>query len=266
METRLGRFPAQTELPEPVKFAWPIMVLPELFTSARHLAPLVGYLATIGWEVFAPDLTADAGFAQADFAKLVDSANEALTALGREAVVVGHGIGGLVALKLAERAGVKAGIAIAPLAPGFPTPLLVNFGNRIRMWRGLPLNPPARRMLFEFVADADIHSRAQIIKALTPGATEAAMEVVAGNLSYASADHAAPRLIVAGESDIFAPFEKLEAFAQRIGAPIAKIPNRGHWLIGGRALERTINEIQRFLVRSLGQDLLLLFAEEWKQP
>jgi len=31
-----------------------------------------------------------------------------------------------------------------------------------------------------------------------------------------------------------------------------------------RALERAINETQRFLVRALGQDLLLLYPEEWK--
>jgi pimeloyl-ACP methyl ester carboxylesterase len=270
VETNLGRFPAQTELPEPVKFAWPIIVLPELFTTVRHLAPLIGYFATIGWEVFAPDLRAVIGpegtpaIEKLDFAKLTELASEAVAALGRDAIVVGHGIGGLVALKLAERAGIKAAVAIAPLAPGFPTPMFMNLANRIRIWRGLALNPPSRRMLFEFVADSDVHSRAQIIKALTPGATAAAIDVVQGDLGLTRADKSAPRLIVAGDSDIFAPYEKLDALARRIDAPIAKIPGRGHWLIGGRGLERTINEIQRFLVRSLGRDLLLLYPEEWK--
>jgi pimeloyl-ACP methyl ester carboxylesterase len=270
VETNLGRFPAQTELPEPVKFAWPIVVLPELFTTVRHLAPLVGYLATIGWEVFAPDLHAVIGrdgtpaLEKIDFAKLTEMAGEAVAALGREAIVIGHGVGGLVALKLAERPGVKAAVAIAPLAPGFRTPLFVNLSNRIRIWRGLALNPPTRRMLYEFVADSDVHSRTQIIKMLTVGATAAAMDVVNDHIAFVSADKTAARLIVAGESDIFAPYQKLEAFANRIGAPIAKIPGRGHWLIGGRGLERAIAEIQRFLVRSLGRDLLLLYPEEWK--
>jgi len=44
----LGRIPAQRELPEPVKFAWPIMLLPEVFTTPRHLALVLGYLASIG--------------------------------------------------------------------------------------------------------------------------------------------------------------------------------------------------------------------------
>jgi pimeloyl-ACP methyl ester carboxylesterase len=271
VETHLGRFPAQAELPDPLKFAAPIVVLPELFTTSRHLVTLVGYFATIGWEVFAPDLHAVIGHGgtppleKLDFEKLTDLAGEAVAALGREAIVVGHGIGGLVALKLAERAAVKAAVALAPLAPGFRTPLFMRAANLIPIWQGRPLNPPARRMLFELVADADVYSRAQVIKTLTPGATAAALEVVQGDLAFAPSEKTAPRLIVAGESDIFAPYEKLEQFAHRIGAPIVKIAGRGHWLIGGRGLERSINAIQRFLVRSLGRDLLLLYPEEWKR-
>jgi pimeloyl-ACP methyl ester carboxylesterase len=270
VEIQLGRFTAQAELPEPLKFAWPILVLPELFTTARHLATLVGYFATIGWEVYAPDLPAVIGQGETplekiDFAKLTGLASEAVTAVGRETIVVGHGIGGLVALKLAEHAGVKAAVAIAPLVPGFRTPLFMPRWNLFSKWQRRPLNPPTRRMLFEFVADADVHSREQIIKSLIPGATAAALEVVKGDIAFPLSEKAAPRLIVAGESDIFAPYEKLEQFAHRIDVPIVKIAGRGHWLIGGRGLERAINEIQRFLVRSLGRDLLLLYPEEWKR-
>ena len=271
METHLGRFPAQAEVPEPLKFAWPIVVLPELFTTPRQLATLIGYLTSIGWEVYAPDLYAVLGHGETtplekiDFAKLTDLAAEAITALGREAIIVGHGIGGLVALRLAERSGIKASVAIAPLAPGFRTPLFMPKWNLFSSWQQRPLDPPTRRTLFEFVADADVHSREQIIKALTPGPTAAALEVANGKIDFVASEKTAPRLVVAGESDIFAPYEKLDQFATRISAPIVKITGRGHWLIGGRGLERAINEIQRFLVRSLGRDLLLLYPEEWKR-
>jgi pimeloyl-ACP methyl ester carboxylesterase len=211
VEIHLGRFPAESELPEPVKFAWPIIVLPEMFTTAPHLATIVGYFASTGWEVFAPDLHAVIGHGgtapleKIDFAKLTDFAAEAVGALGREAIVVGHGIGGLVALKLAEHSAVKAAVAIAPLAPGFHTPLFMNISNRIRIWRGLPLDPPTRRRLFEFVADADAHSRPRIIKLLTAGATTAALDVVEDKIGFATAEKSKPRLIVAGESDISRP-------------------------------------------------------------
>jgi pimeloyl-ACP methyl ester carboxylesterase len=297
VETQLGRFAAELERPEPIKFAWPIVVLPELFTTTTHLAILIGYLSSVGWEVYAPNLraqaTAPALRSQAvapnlrtepvapdprtqagagatpplgllGFGNLVALATEALAALSRDAIVLGHGIGGLVALKLAEQPNVKAAVAYAPLIPGFRTPLIGGVGNRIRMWRRRPLLPPTGRMLFEFVADADLFTRERAITAMVPDAAVATRDVMRGEISFAAAANAAPRLVVAGEADIFAPFDRMTVFANSLGAPLAKIASRGHWLIGGRALERAIGETQRFLVRALGQDLLLLYPEEWK--
>ncbi|HEY6418327.1 MAG TPA: alpha/beta fold hydrolase [Candidatus Binataceae bacterium] len=270
MEAQLGRFAAELERPEPIKFAWPIVVLPELFTTTVHLAVLIGYLSSVGWEVYAPDFRAQAGvgatppLGRLGFGALVSLAAEALAALGREAVVLGHGIGGLVALKLAENPSVKAAVAYAPLIPGFRTPLVGGVANRLRLWRRRPLVPPTGRTLFEFVADADLFTRERAINAMVPDAAAAARDVMRGEVGFAAADHAAPRLVVAGEADIFAPFDRMTVFANSLGAPLAKIASRGHWLIGGRALERAIGETQRFLVRALGQDLLLLYPEEWK--
>src|SRR6202142_2481249 len=122
METRLGRIPADCERPEPLKFAWPLMMLPELFTTARHLAVARGYFASIGWEVYAPDLRAAAQAARTDargsnssaggFDGLAAMLAEALAALGRDAIVVGHGLGGLLALNAVEHPRVRAAVAL----------------------------------------------------------------------------------------------------------------------------------------------------------
>jgi pimeloyl-ACP methyl ester carboxylesterase len=265
VDTQLGRFAAIVERPEPIKFANPIVLLPELFTTSRHLAVLLGYLATIGWEVYAPDIRAAApNLGAARFADLSALALEAIEALGREAIVVGYGIGGLVALTLTDKPAVKAAVALAPMLPGFPSPLAGGLGNRIALWRKAPIKPPSGRALFDFIADAEPYQRDVMIAAMVPDAGVAAADVARGDVPLPSAPRAAPRLIVAGESDPFAPFDRVTALGEKLGAKVVKIPGRGHWIIGGRALERTINEMQRFLVRALGQDLLLLFPEEWK--
>jgi pimeloyl-ACP methyl ester carboxylesterase len=266
----LGRIPAQRELPEPVKFAWPIMVLPELFTTPRHLALVLGYLASIGWEVFVPDLRAVIGkgstppIEKLRFNDLAALASEAIEGIGRDAVVLGHGVGGLVALKLSEHRRVKAAVAYAPLVPGFRTPIAGGIGNRIAMMLGRPIKPPRGRILFELIADSDPFTRDGLIKAMVPDSGAIATDVMNGAIEFAAPDKAVPRLVVAGDSDIFAPLQQTTKFAESIGAKLATIRGRGHWLIGGRALERAINETQRFLVRALGQDLLLLYPEEWK--
>jgi pimeloyl-ACP methyl ester carboxylesterase len=269
-DIELGRIPAQRELPEPVKFAWPIVVLPELFTTPRHLALVLGYLASIGWEVFVPDLRAVFGkgstppLEKLRFNDLAALASEAIEGIGRDAVVLGHGVGGLVALKLSEHRRVKASVAYAPLVPGLRTPIAGGIGNRIAMMLGRPIKPPRGRILFELIADSDPFTRDGLIKAMVPDSGAIATDVMNGALEFAAADKAAPRLVVTGDSDIFAPLQETTKFAESIGAKLATIRGRGHWLIGGRALERAINETQRFLVRALGQDLLLLYPEEWK--
>jgi len=269
-DIELGRFPTNCERPEPLKFAAPIFLLPELFTTPRHLAIVLGYFASIGWEVYVPDLRAAFGkdatppLDKLQFSDLVALAGEAIDALGRDAVVLGHGVGGLVALKLSAHPRIKASVAYAPLIPGFRTPLVSGFGNRIAIMRGREIKPPRGRVLFELIADSDPFTRDGSIKAMLPDSGRVAADVINGAIDFADSKKTAPRLIVAGESDIFAPFERTQKFADAIGARIAKIAGRGHWLIGGRALERAINETQRFLVRALGQDLLLLYPEEWK--
>ncbi|HYK65129.1 MAG TPA: alpha/beta fold hydrolase [Patescibacteria group bacterium] len=269
-DVELGRIPAQRELPEPVKFAWPIMLLHELFATPRHLGLVAGYLASIGWEVFVPDLRAAFGkgttptVERLRFADLVALAGEALDGIGREAVVLGHGAGGLAALKLGEHRKAKASVAYAPLVPGFRTPLVGGFGNRVATMMGKAIRPPRGRILFELVADSDPFTRDGLINAMVPDSGALAAEITNGVIEFAPADKAAPRLVVAGDSDIFAPIQQTTKFAESIGAKLATIAGRGHWLVGGRALERAINETQRFLVRALGQDLLLLYPEEWK--
>ena len=272
-DLELGRIPAQRELPEPVKFAWPIMLLPELFATPRHLALVLGYLASIGWEVFVPDLRAAFGkgstpsIEKLRFNDLAAVAGEALEGIGRDAVILGHGVGGLIALKLGAHRRVKASVAYAPLVPGFHTPIVTGIGNRIAMMLGRPIKPPRGRILFELIADSDPFTRDGLINAMVPDSGVLATDVMNGAIEFAASDKAAPRLVVGGDSDILAPIPETTKFAETIGARLATIRGRGHWLIGGRALERAINETQRFLVRALGQDLLLLYPEEWKnQP
>jgi len=268
VEEKLGLFIAEVERPEPLKFAWPIVLLPEMFTTTRHLAALQGYLATIGWEVYAPDLRAMLGrgptspLERFSFDDLVTLAGEALDALGRQAILMGHGVGGLAALRLAERANVKASVAFAPLMPGFASPIVSGWAARIARWRGRALMPPTGRTAFEMVGDAEPYQREAALRAMVPDSARMAFQIAEGEVEFSPGS--VPRLIVAGDADIFAPIACVTKFAESVGARLVRMPGRGHWLVGGRALERAINETQRFLVRALGEDLLLLYPEEWK--
>lgn len=267
METRLSRFPADYERPEPLKFAWPVLLIPELFTTARHLAILRGYLATLGWEVYTPDLRAaakgDVSRARG-FTDLVAMVVEAVSALDRGAVVVGHGFGGALALAAAEDPRVRAAVALAPMVPGVRTPLVMRAANWPALWLGRPLRAPRGAALSDLLADAEPFQREALARALVADHGRAALEVARGTARPQDVRRAVPRLVVTGGSDPFAPLESVTQFAAQIGAAVSVLRGHGHWLIGGRALERAVAEMQRFLVRNLGGDLLLLYAEESK--
>ena len=270
METRLGRLQCRVERPEPLKFAWPIVLLPELFTTVHHMGVMLGYLATIGWEVYAPDLRAVAGqdgtppLARMRMEDLVSVAGEALDVLGRPAIVLGHGLGGLIALKLAETREIKAAVALAPLVPGFRNPLIGSWSRMPAIWLGRPLAPPSGRALFELLLDVEAFQRPAMVSQMVPDTAAAARQIASGQFRLTSRPDPPPRLIIAGAVDPFVPLDKVTALADTIGAQLITAKGRGHWLIGGRGLERTIGEAHRFLVRALGQDLLLLYPEEWK--
>jgi len=263
MEVTIGHFHLQFEQPQTLKFAWPLLILPDIFHTRRHLAILIGYFASIGWEVYAGglDQTASSGplppLDRLGWAAAIVLAEDLIKALARDTIVVGHGAGGLMALALAGRPGVKAAVALAPLVPGVRSRLF----KRAWYWFGLRsstlLYPPSGRDRFELFADAEPFHRDTLIRDLVPASARLARDIAIGRPLIEPAA-TAPRLIITGAADPFVPLESVHALAERCGARLVILPSRGHWLAGGRTLERVIAEIQRFLVLTLGGDLLLL--------
>jgi pimeloyl-ACP methyl ester carboxylesterase len=135
----------------------------------------------------------------------------------------------------------------------------VRRSRRWAFWRSESTGLPTGRKVLELVSEAEPFQRESIIKALTHADTSAAAEVACGAVELAI--HPTPRLIVAGEADAFAPSAAAEQLAAKIGARFVSLPGRSHWIIAGRALERTIAQMQRFLVKALGEELLLLYEE-----
>jgi pimeloyl-ACP methyl ester carboxylesterase len=265
MDVVLGSLHAQLERPQTRKFAWPIVLLPELFATSRHLMFMAGHLVSLGWEVYLLDIYTPSTLPSAHnkagagaFYELVHNIQTAMASVGSEVIIIGHGLGGLLALKLAEAASLRPAVALAPLIPGFPSPLFYR-RRWMKFWRSEAAGPPDGHKMLDLVSEAEPFQRASLLKAMISADTGAAMEVARGAVEFAR--HQTPRLIVSGEADAFAPWQPAAKFAAKIGAQFVSLPGRGHWLVAGRALQSTVAHVQRFLVRASGEDLLLLYPQ-----
>jgi pimeloyl-ACP methyl ester carboxylesterase len=66
-----------------------------------------------------------------------------------------------------------------------------------------------------------------------------------------------PVLAISGADDRVASPTSLRETARQLGADIREYPSHGHWIIGEGGGEEIVREIHRWLVKELGEEILL---------
>jgi pimeloyl-ACP methyl ester carboxylesterase len=201
----------------------------------QHYLP---YLAARGWEGWAVTLRGHARPLAADAGRLrlagdVADLAAAAAALG-DPVLIGHSLGGLLALKVAEQHGARGVVAIAPAPPRgiFALRSLSLLAAAIRyapgMLRGAPL-PPRRRLLHRLVLHRlDPDERARVWRRLVPESGRRALEVVVPGLPVRAERVRCARLIVAAGADRLTPARMVRRIARRYGAVCYEYAALGH--------------------------------------
>lgn len=168
---------------------------------------------------------------------------------GRPSVLIGHSMGGLLALQLAARIPVQAAILLAP-APAPPhfalgRSTLRALGRPLlsEAFRGAPFrlgDRAAAAALFNDCAP-DVAARAQAM--LGPESGRALFEIAWWFLDRHRAARIdpdavrCPLLFIVGTEDRLVPAAAVRGCARRFGdrARLVLLPGRGHWLIDGAA-------------------------------
>jgi pimeloyl-ACP methyl ester carboxylesterase len=226
------------------KYAAPLLLLHGLWAQPRIWRQTAGYLAHRGWSSYLLSWRGAAG----NLVELTQLAAAAAREI--EAAVIGHDLGGLVALQLH---GVRAAVAIAPPASGttaFTHPLAGSIGARLRRWRGAPILPTpaaARRVLGLGAEDLVAENSAWLDEMAH---LDLAVE---GEL---------PRLLMAGSADPCLPTDAATALARRASAELCVYEGGGHDLPYGAQWQKVADDLHRWLVRRLGTSILLLRGDE----
>ncbi|HWH37551.1 MAG TPA: alpha/beta fold hydrolase [Candidatus Limnocylindrales bacterium] len=218
---------------------------------------LLGHLAGRGWEGHALNLrghywSETADFAQLDFDTYVGDALAGVAAVSRPPIVVGHGMGGLLALKVAEQLPI-AGLVL--LSPALPAPLLPpppahvvrllprQFRRELIGWDGAPeliqrQNPD--------LSHADV-VRIQHLMGVESGAARRSM--LEGVPVSLAALPDVPRLVIGAGLDRQFPEADSERLAEWLGAEYQPFGAHSHFglLAGENSHRQVVEAIRGFL-------------------
>lgn len=220
----------------------------------------LGYFAGRGWEGHALNLrnhhwsqTADP--AELSFETFVDDVGAAMDRLGPTVVAVGHGMGGLLVLKAAERHPVSALVLIGSELPGdvrAPTaPHLIRevpelFGPSLLGWATLPekLQRDHRDLNL-----ADV-LRIQHLMGQKPHESGRARRTMLRGVKVDETKLGdVPRLVIGGGLDRVVPIEATERLAEWLGAEYEPFGAHSHYglILGELGYSQVADSIRSFL-------------------
>ena len=220
----------------------------------------LGYFAGRGWEGHALNLrnhhwsqTADP--AELSFEMFVEDVASVMARLGPGVVVIGHGMGGLLALKAAERQPVAGLVLIAPEVPGElrlaahqhelrDIPEL--YGKSAIGWETLP------ERLQRDHADLSIADilRIQHLMGQKPHESgRARRAVLRGIRVNRTAFEGIPRFVIGGGLDRQVPVESVERVAEWLAAPYEPFGAHSHYglVVGEDSYQQVADSIRAFL-------------------
>ncbi len=269
MEKRIGNLLIDRSPPERAKFRSPLILVHGLWSGSWSWQAWATHLSNLGWDCWALNFHGRFGDMprkiqkSLSFENFVDDLRTVLRACPDPPVVAAHDFGSLIALKAAETEQFSALVLISPLLP--------------RNFKKTPSKPVQRLRLKYFpvtllrrpfrLEDKDLRrywlatlpeaERQRILKRLVPEASHLMREFLNDSVEVDPKRLRCPLLIVAGSEDPLVSVESLRELAELHGWEFRSCPSLGHWLLAEQKNEGIARDVHRWIVRRLGEAILL---------
>jgi pimeloyl-ACP methyl ester carboxylesterase len=227
------------------------------------------YLQARGWQTIAPvlrhhdapPLAPPAALGSTSLSDYVADLEGTLRSLPEKPVVVGHSMGGLLALMLCARGLARAGVLLTPAPPAAVLALrpsnLLAFA-RIQMnwgWWRKPHRATLAEALSHTFNTADTRQGGELHAAFVHESGRALFEIALPWLDGSKATAIDPRLVtvpllfVAAEKDRLTPPGVVRRAARRFShvADYLEYPGQGHWVLGQPGWERIAEDTTAWL-------------------
>ncbi len=239
--------------------ASPVLLIHGMWSSGSVWAGFAARLEAQGYTVRAPSLPHHDAAARPPVELGRLGLADYLTFLRREAdalpappLLVGHGLGGLLAMRLAAEGVGYASVHLGTMTEGIdlrPLGALRDVVMRPGWWRR-PVRLERRAALRAFAGNLPANVQARVLDGLTYESGRALREVTLGAPRRTPAWLAPqglprPSLLVHGTEDRFAPIGAAKAAARRAGpkATFTQLAGRGHWLPAERGWEQLADDV-----------------------
>ena len=257
MQRRIGHVVIESISAERSKFTASLVFIPGLWCTGAAWRNFMGYFAHRGWDCCALTLRghADAGtpmpIGRVRWAEHLSDVAAAIGACPAPPVVIGHDVGAALILQ-SHLVPVRARVALAPVVPAVTATWKHSVSSlqaRLAMRWSRPLPVPRGALRTEYLAQGApggmVRDSGTLARELVNGAVAPIVQTEI------------PTLIIAGEHDIFCRAGDLRRLAAEIGAAFLEAANAGHAIPWARGWEKRVSEIHRWLIQTLGDDLLV---------
>jgi pimeloyl-ACP methyl ester carboxylesterase len=241
------------------KFTAPLLFIHGRWCTATVWRGFAGYFAHLGWTCHTLTLRGHgvagdpSALGRACFVDHLEDVRGAMATCESTPVLLGHDLGGLLALHCAATAH-----AIVALAPLVPRPLArgrrLGLLSRLAMRRSLPLPPPTGLPGLDFFGQ-DVPGGA------TPESRRLARQIAVDDLRFPP-NPSVPKLLIVGQADAVCLPGDVARLATYAGATFCPVEGARHALPWEPGWEKRVVQIHRWLVQQLGEPLLIAPEEE----
>jgi pimeloyl-ACP methyl ester carboxylesterase len=231
----------------------PVLCLHGLFAGSWVFERVLPVIADRGYPAAAlsfrghPPAAPLAGIGRASIAAYCHDAFEAARELERP-IVIGHSLGGLVALLLASRNLVRAAVLVSSAPPRgisvLSGPLLLRMGRYLpALLLSRPFVPRPSDLDALVLNEVPEAERPALRERFVPDSGRAARQAALGVYDVPLRSLRAPLLVVGAEHDRFVPLAVARRLARRYDAPLHVARGHGHFLFAEPGWEREIGAI-----------------------
>lgn len=239
---------------ESARFRHPLLMIHGLWTGGWVWHGFAGYLGHRGWDSWLPSMSGTSPERRHDC--LLELARE----LPAPPILVTHDAGYATAIALAEKTGARAIVVIAPLLSRRDGGALALLGG-LSFWPARlgahRVSPPRGAAALVLLRGAGEH----VIDRLVPDSGEVFRAVLSG-AGGAQDPARRPGLLICGAGDPVTPSAAGERFAITHGWAFDLHGSAGHFPMLEAGFESLADRVHRWLVRALGEDLLVLLDDE----